>query len=172
MAENLRFMIAGTNTNPADTVGVCYNYDPANCNTYGRLYTWAEAKGQPGFFNSNLLTLPENAQGICPTDWHLPTQAEWDTLIISHNGSSLFSSGTSWTPYSGTDSTGFGILPAGYGNGTVFGNLGSGAYFWTGTEVDASFADERFERLDVNKLSVFSGTDGKVAQKSVRCIHD
>lgn len=41
----------------------CYNDDPANCDTYGRLYDW------------------DLALTACPSGWHLPSDAEWSTLI-------------------------------------------------------------------------------------------
>jgi uncharacterized protein (TIGR02145 family) len=55
MAENLHYKT------PAGSW--CYYNDTNNCNRYGRLYTY------------------EMAAGSCPSGWHLPTKAEWDTLV-------------------------------------------------------------------------------------------
>ena len=44
----------------------CYNNDPANCETYGRLYTW------------------DAALAACPSGWHLPSDDEWCYLNNIH----------------------------------------------------------------------------------------
>ena len=43
----------------------------SNCNVYGGLYQWDEAMQY---------VTTEGVKGICPTGWHLPTDAEWCTL--------------------------------------------------------------------------------------------
>ncbi len=62
MAENL---------NEA-TGKVCYSNLVSNCNLYGGLYTW-----------TNLMNgaTTERAKGLCPTSWHIPSQAEWQQLV-------------------------------------------------------------------------------------------
>jgi Fibrobacter succinogenes major domain (Fib_succ_major). len=60
----------------------CYNDDPANCEKYGRLYTWAQAMGINEKYNSEELgeiSLPY--QGICPEGTHLPSYGEWEDLF-------------------------------------------------------------------------------------------
>jgi len=47
--------------------GACYGGNSSNCDTYGRLYTWAEA------------TAPTNA--ICPAGWKLPSKADWEEAL-------------------------------------------------------------------------------------------
>ena len=42
-----------------------YNGDESSVASYGRLYTW--------------YAVTDN-RGICPTGWHVPTDAEWKTL--------------------------------------------------------------------------------------------
>jgi len=59
----------------------CWSDDDANCDgsggnmKRGGFYEWQEAvqywKGQP--------SLP--VQGICPDGWHIPSNAEWNTLL-------------------------------------------------------------------------------------------
>ncbi len=41
----------------------CYSDNDANCDKYGRLYTW------------------ESAQNACPAHWHLPSQKEFKSLL-------------------------------------------------------------------------------------------
>lgn len=49
----------------------CYGDLDSNCNVYGGLYQWDEAMQY---------VTTEGVKGICPTGWHLPTDAEWCTL--------------------------------------------------------------------------------------------
>jgi uncharacterized protein (TIGR02145 family) len=53
---------------------ICYE-TAENCNHYGGLYSWPAAmnilKGTNG---------KSHIQGICPTGWHLPSEAEWQQL--------------------------------------------------------------------------------------------
>ncbi|HNX10972.1 MAG TPA: fibrobacter succinogenes major paralogous domain-containing protein, partial [bacterium] len=49
----------------------CYNNDTDNCLSYGALYQWDETMQY---------STSEGAQGICPTGWHIPSDAEQNTL--------------------------------------------------------------------------------------------
>ena len=75
MAENLNLgtMIQGT-TEMSDNSIVekyCYNNNTANCDVYGGLYQWHEIM--------QYINTP-GVQGLCPANWHLPTDAEWTIL--------------------------------------------------------------------------------------------
>ena len=61
MAENLNFTTAEGSW--------CYDDDTVNCNKYGRLYSW------------------ETARDVCPAGWHLPSKAEFETLLSNVGGS-------------------------------------------------------------------------------------
>ncbi len=74
MAENLR---VSRDANGNDITRYCYDNDAANCNLYGGLYTWHTVMNGAGSSNTN----PSNVQGICPTGWHLPSDAEWTELV-------------------------------------------------------------------------------------------
>jgi uncharacterized protein (TIGR02145 family) len=110
--------------------------------TYGKLYNWYAVN---------------DARGLAPSGYHIPTQAEWTTLRGTQpgNGTTLKSSTTDWSGefsnvnnnirvttnpsysnYNGTNSTGFNALPGGsvFPNGTN-GNYGTASY-WTST-IDA-----------------------------------
>ncbi len=73
MAENLNYAIESS---------TCYNNDSEKCNTYGRLYPWAIAMAIDSlvFTDSTVGDLFEGHQGICPDDWHLPSDEEWTVL--------------------------------------------------------------------------------------------
>jgi hypothetical protein len=81
MAENLDVgtIITGI-TNQTDngtTEKYCFNNDPLNCALYGGLYQWNEAM--------QYVTTP-GTQGICPTGWHIPTNAEYQTFSTAVGG--------------------------------------------------------------------------------------
>ena len=56
MAENLNYEMEGS---------YCYNDDPVNCEKFGRLYLWLYALR------------------ACPSGWHLPSKAEFETLFAT-----------------------------------------------------------------------------------------
>ncbi len=82
MAENLNVDVEGS---------WCYDNDPANCEKYGRLYTWAAAIDSVALANDadnpqtcgygETCTLPAVVQGVCPAGWHLPSSEEMRTFI-------------------------------------------------------------------------------------------
>jgi uncharacterized protein (TIGR02145 family) len=61
----------------------CYQNNPANCETYGRVYDWATAMALPDSCKSvrcaSQIQTPHH-QGVCPDGFHIPTNAEWDAL--------------------------------------------------------------------------------------------
>ena len=50
----------------------CYLNDPENCEKYGGLYQWDEAMQY---------VTQQGAQGICPPEWHIPTDDELNVLV-------------------------------------------------------------------------------------------
>lgn len=124
MAQNLNYQVDSS---------WCPQNIPGNCQTYGRLYQWAAAMGVPVSYNTTTWggTLPR--QGACPTGWHIPTDAEWKTLLNTVGASAglkLQANSRLWMTKIGTDTFGFRILPAGYRQGSnlnspgAFSNLG------------------------------------------------
>ena len=130
MAENLNYAYTGVpfdcNGYTSDSTSWCYDNDPANCETYGRLYTWAAAMDSVGEWSTNgkgcgyygkecSPTYP--VRGVCPRGWHLPSDDEWDALFTavgSSTAGSKLKSATGWSSSgNGTDTFGFSALPAG-----------------------------------------------------------
>lgn len=71
---NVGSKLDSASTKPADNGKIekwCYDNDDANCDSGGGLYSWDEAMQY-----SNT----EGTQGICPSGWHIPTDAEQYTL--------------------------------------------------------------------------------------------
>lgn len=153
MAENLNFKTDSS---------FCYNSSADNCEKYGRLYTW------------------ENAKSACPRGWHLPSNEEWGALFTAVGGQSIagsrlkFSSG--WNEYkgksgNGSDSFGFSSLPAGYrnNNGNYYAE-GNRANFWSSSEI---FGDEAYNmclHYDDDNADLVNYDKGYGV--SVRCLKD
>ena len=123
MAENLNYYDS-TNLNIKET-SWCYgksdNKDSSTCDVTGRLYTWAAA-----------IT-------VCPSDWRLPSDADWDSLfsvVGGRSGGRNLKSLTGWYgDGGGTDSFGFSAIPGGHkSDGGAFFSVGIYAYFWSSTE--------------------------------------
>jgi uncharacterized protein (TIGR02145 family) len=170
----------------------CYNNDTANCTIYGGLYQWAEAvQYQNGASNSASLSTPftGHVRGICPTGWHLPSDAEYCTLTTfldaSVNCSTFGWSGTNaggkmkstsglWaSPNTGaTDSSGFSALPGGYRdtNG-AFTNIGGNFDIWSSSESSSSNAIVRVLLYD-NSFIYRASYSFKSYGFSARCIQD
>ena len=129
MAENLNIgtLINSNNdqTNNSIIEKYCYDNSTTNCSTYGGLYQWDEMMQYK---------TTEGVQGICPVNWHIPTDAEWTGLTDFLGGESVaggkmkttgtIEAGTGlWlSPNTGaTNSSGFAALPGG--------GLHSGGFF-------------------------------------------
>lgn len=141
-----------------------YNNDTANLSVYGRLYSYFAAS---------------DPRGICPTGWHLPSQAEWNTLAqfagdTLHSGLKL-KAAVNWSGSTGgVDALGMGVLPAGIGyNDHVFSFLGSQANFWA---CDSQFADAlggNYRQIGFDRTpNQTSFTRLELHALSVRCIKD
>jgi hypothetical protein len=122
MAQNLNYAASGS---------TCYNHK-ANCNEYGRLYSF------------------EAAKKACPTNWHLPSNAEWSKLLAVASGSLVAD---------------FAVLYGGYGNGeddfTLEGITGS---WWS--------LEGYYYSITANYDDVQSKIDLPDALNSVRCVRD
>ena len=148
MAENLNY-----NTNSGSW---CYDNNTSNCTKYGRLYDW------------------ETSIKVCPSGWHLPSDAEWSTLtnyVGSDGGKKLkFTSG--WNSSgNGTDTYGFTALPCGYraSDGT-FDLIGESGFWLSSTEGNTSTAFNRTMGYGSSNVNRFSNLDG--FDFSVRCVRD
>jgi len=145
-----------------------YNNDPVNDGLYGKLY------------NHYAVT---DSRGICPTGWHVPSDAEWTTLE-NHLGGSNVAGGalkstvmqpTLWgwnLPNTGaTNSSGFTALPAGLlsymGN---FGYKGNYGYWWSSSVSSGSNAWLLY--LNSNDISTYRASNYRSYGLSVRCLKD
>jgi uncharacterized protein (TIGR02145 family) len=118
-------------------------------------------------------------QGICPTDWHVPSDNEWDSLTNYLGGSSvaggkLKEAGMAhWeSPNSGaTNESGFTALPGGMRGGVgAFYHDGHYGYWWSATEENALNAWNR--ELDSSYPYIYNYDEGKINGFSVRCLRN
>ncbi|MDR2581097.1 MAG: fibrobacter succinogenes major paralogous domain-containing protein [Fibromonadaceae bacterium] len=146
MAENLNFDASGSR---------CYDNDPGNCQRYGRLYNW------------------NTALTVCPSGWRLPTDAEW-TVLTDHAGSNAgtkLKASSGWSSDNGTNDFGFSALPGGIGSSSgSFYFVGDSGFWWSATEVNASYAWSRSMSYDFSG----AGRNGFIKSDllSVRCLQD
>ena len=172
MAENLNY---------ETTNSYCYHDTATYCDKYGRLYTWAAAMDSAGTWSTNGMgcgygkecssTYP--VRGVCPSGWHLPSQAEWDSLFTAVGGQSTagqkLKSMSGWSSSgNGMDAFGFSALPAGYCNGYFY-DEGSKAYFWSSTEYSSYLADAMFLGYDGDNGGSL-GSSNMNNGFSVRCL--
>jgi len=141
-----------------------YNNDAtANKKTYGALYNWYTV----------------NTKKLCPTGWHVPSDAEWTTLTTNLGGESVAggklkeTSTTHWqSPNTGaTNETGFTALPSGYRSSSgTYNYIGLNGYWWSSSEYSPPNAYSRsmnYYRSNVYRYSYYK-QDGF----SVRCLRD
>ncbi len=174
MAENLNIgdqINGGNNLMDNGTIEkYCYNDNASSeCDTYGGMYQWDEMMQ----YTSTIGT-----QGVCPTGWHLPSDADWTTLENSlpanDKGSRLADNDQLWlngglvqSAVFGT--SGFAALPGGYYQGS-FAALGSNVNFWSSTEGGAGKAWIRTMNWVITAVERFD--DPKDSGYSVRCVMD
>ena len=175
-----------------------YNDDIANKATYGALYTWAAAMNGVASTTAN----PSGIQGVCPTGWHLPSDAEWSQMenYLADNGynydgttgggrdkiAKSLASTSGWTSSSNTGAVGntdypayrnksdFTALPGGYRihDGTFLG-IGYYSIWWSATEYDGLDGTFAWSHYLHYSISyVRSSPSDKNTGFSVRCVRD
>lgn len=144
----------------------CYEDDPANCKSHGRLYRW------------------EHALSACPPGSHLSSELEWQALerAIGLPEAEIEQRSNRGTVEgarlkSGGD-TGFDVQYGGwrrYEGGTFpsrerFASLGRAVAYWTSTETDMAHAQHR--DIDVGDDMIWRSPVVKHYALSVRCVLD
>jgi uncharacterized protein (TIGR02145 family) len=134
----------------------------SNCDKYGRLYDWTIATERTyscdtirnqtlySVVCSGQIEAETKHQGICPSGWHIPNNAEWNTLMKYvgtatgqdyYMGATKLRAESGWNAnradIPGTDDYGFAAMPGGnyssgngfYGAGYTSGWLGTNSFF-------------------------------------------
>ena len=196
MKENLRVTkYANDTTIPlwnSTSSSTSYRYypdnDSSNVSAYGYLYNWTAVMGSSNSSSTN----PSAAQGICPTGWHVPSDAEWTQLtdyVSSQNqyqcGSNItyiakaLASSTGWNGYTSTcavgnmlstnNTTDFSALPAGTYLGSYI-SFGNYTGFWSATQGDDNRAYNR--TLYYRYADILRDNTSKNYGFSVRCVRN
>lgn len=149
----------------------CYDDSASNCARYGRLYSWGNMKPEDS---------EKGLREVCPGGWHVPSDSEWDMLMVTVGGSATaginLKAKSGWhsrpfaTGLNGSDLYDFSVLPAGIrsSNGK-YARLGNSSVFWSSSEEGASTAGSRFFDGDSR---LYRNNDKKTFGFSVRCVMD
>jgi uncharacterized protein (TIGR02145 family) len=181
VTDNTQWANNWNNGNPLQQPMMCwYNNDQAayTANKFGALYNWYAINSAT---NGN--------KNVCPTGWHVPTDAEWNILIAnldpSYNptangyqsataGGKMKSTGTQYwiSPNTGaTNSSGWSGLPGGgRNNDGTFGSIGDNGHWWSSTESNTYGAWLRYLFYDYGV--VYRNNYVKTNGFSVRCLRD
>ena len=147
------------NLNIATADSWCYEFSTANCDKYGRLYTWDAAKAA--------------CQSV---GWRLPSRGDWRDLVTSmgdeETAGKKLKSKNGWNENgNGTDDYKFSALPGGTRNTDGgFYMAGNHGFWWTATE-DGS--DNAYRR-DIGYVldNVYEVSNDRGFGFSVRCVKD
>jgi len=154
------------------TLACCWfnNNQPASGSGFGLIYNWYAVE----------------TGALCPTGWHVPTDAEFKVLERhlgmtsaqydgtgwrgTDQGNQLKSTST-WIPSTGTNSSGFTALGEGYRYGILgnFADYGVVGYWWTST-IHWDTTKALYRRLDSNEARVYREGVIFAGGKSVRCL--
>ena len=177
MSENLRTTkysdgtsipnVIGNNDWSSLSTGFWCHYDNDSSQyeaTYGKLYNWHAV----------------NTNKLCPTGWHVPTDAEWTILrdyltAKGHSGAegNALKATSGWNSGgNGTDDYGFLGLPGGYryGSNGSFYSIGYYGNWWSSSQYFTYFAWGR-DLSDANG-HVYRDSSPKRSGFSVRCLRD
>ena len=132
----------------------------SNLFDYGRLYNWYAV---------------DDARGLCPSGWHVPTDQEYTTLIDGLGGTSVAGGKMKSSPedspsWDGTNTSGFSGLAGGYRNNLGgFSSEGNNGYFWSASAY-GTYAWNR--RLYGGLSVVIRNYNDRRYGFSVRCVRD
>jgi len=158
-------VIDNTKWSNLTTPGFCwYNNLEANGEVYGALYNWYAVA---------------DSRGICPTGWHVATDADWTALINFAGGADIAGGKLKeaetihWaTPNTGAvNQYGFTALPGGRRNSSaIFYFMGEYGRWWSSNEVDPENSWSRGMAFD--NTIVDRDVRAKVYGLSVHCLKD
>lgn len=159
-----------------------YNNTTANGATYGKLYNWYAVVG---IYDAASAVNPALRKKLAPTGWHVPTDAEWSSLIncldpnadggnnFNIAGGKMKTTSTLWqSPNTdATNASGFTGLPGGCRSflGPFF-VIGSNGYWWSSSESSPTDAWNRYLNYSGGGAGRTNGN--KIYGFSVRCLRD
>jgi uncharacterized protein (TIGR02145 family) len=141
-----------------------YNNDSQYENPYGKLYNWYAVN---------------DSRNICPSGWHVPSDAEWTVIIDNLGGESVAggkmkSIGTQYWVSPNTDATnvsGFSGLPGGIRiSSGDFVSIGGNGLWWSSTTSNSGSAWYRY--INYNFGIVYRNFSVVNSGFSIRCLKD
>ena len=168
----------------------CYGNDSSKCSKYGRLYTAAAALDSARIFSwdvsaCNVMDCSWNAEeirGACPDGWHVPTVAEWNSLMYTAGTMGgireVLMDKESWLKQGGSDDLDFSMLATGWrtGDDGTFKGEGHLTCFWLSKMKKKSFVrlvySDTFGFNDVIQVVNEGVIDRTSGGCSVRCLKD
>ena len=178
-------------------LGFLYNWCAA-VDTFNTAYPEVSNAAQTSTGWKPVLNLVNgNRRGICPLGWHLPSDAEWEAMLVSAgvekgtgtsatagSGAGKLVTGCYWTESSAGDrpgnynygernSSGFSAIPGGNFNHTQtdYRGITEWAYFWTSTQESDAKVGVR-HAINYGYNGTRRRTDNKFLGASVRCVRD
>lgn len=126
----------------------CMDDKEANCNTYGRLYTWAVASSS------------------CPSGWVMPSQAQWKDLYaavgtVAGMWSKSYSNGTNTHGFNGVPTSVYDPNRASQGY-----IMKTSGFWWTKDVYSSSY----YKTFELYSNSVYHGYYRKDSRVGLRCV--
>lgn len=178
MAENLNFVPTVESGQSWCYAGSSPVQSTSPCSERGRYYRWNAAlnktRSSCGYGASCSYSTP--IQGSCPAGWHIPTRAEWNTLISFvqteySNAVYALRATTTWTTSdNATNDYGFDLKAYGsnpYSNGS-FSNVGSRADYWTADQ----YSSNNGYYIYFSSSSSTTEYADKDDARNIRCVKD
>ena len=150
-----------------------FNNDAANNSKYGKLYNWYAVSK----------TTNDN-KNVCPTGWHVPTDAEWTVLTdylggVNVAGGKMKEVGTTNWNSSNIDATNTSLftgLPGGsrFSSGIyIYDDVGDVGRWWSSTESTEFNTNSAWSRYLYHSIGIAKSVyDSKREGLSVRCLRD
>ncbi len=150
MLYNLN-VVTYTNGDPITNITVSTSWENATEGAYSDYNNTSQAAGYGKLYNWAVVN---DARGVCPFGWHVPSDAEFLVLANYYGGNAklatstsseelrLTSTWTSSTSYASTNTSGFSAIAAGFRDastgfaGGPASGVGTNAHFWTTTKYD------------------------------------
>lgn len=146
--------------NTAEGAQAIYSNDASNLADYGRLYNWYAV---------------DDARGLCPSGWLVPTDGEYTELTDFLGGSSIAGTQMKSSPpddpaWDGTNTSGFSALAGGF-------RLDDGNFYYGGSHGDfwsssSAGTDAWFRILSSGSSVVYRNLNEPRDGVSVRCVRD
>ena len=165
----------------------CFDYDndPVNTDNFGKLYTSLSA------LNTDSIHYVQPVQGVCPNNWHVPSDEDWIQLEITAGMDSIIarysyetfrgtianklktSDSTDWEVNYGTDDFGFSAKGSGMywtvGSKPQFNSLKQESAWWT-YRIDGGFMELMNRLMTGYSSGIYRGFPSGFNAYSVRCM--